>query len=250
MSHWRQHRNACVHTGKLYDERLFRVHSEWEECPICMLLLPIDHDELKLKSCCGKVLCEGCNFAQFKDYVESGRESEYLDLCPFCRTPGADSEEESANRLNKLCEKNNAAAIYLVATYYFNGEEGYPRDTTKAMELFLKAGELGYAYAYQFLGQIYRLRWGGVNKDKAKAREYYELATTGGNISARCILGRLEEKNGDNVRAYKHYLIAAKAGKESALKKVRDGFKAGFATRDEYAGALRAYQKQQEEMKV
>ena len=47
----------------------------------------------------------------------------------------------------------------------------------------------------------------------------------------------------------KHYILAAKAGHKKSLDKVKDGYKSGIVTKDEYANALRAYQQQQDEMK-
>ena len=47
----------------------------------------------------------------------------------------------------------------------------------------------------------------------------------------------------------KHWMIAARAGYEKALKKVGEGYKAGHVTKDEYATTLRAYQCSVDEMK-
>ena len=50
-------------------------------------------------------------------------------------------------------------------------------------------------------------------------------------------------------RAYKHYIIAAKAGDNDALDMVKAGFKDGIVTKDEYAQTLRPYQKIQDDMR-
>ena len=45
-------------------------------------------------------------------------------------------------------EKGSADACYQLAGYYADGEMGMTPDRAKANELFLKAGELGYAKGY------------------------------------------------------------------------------------------------------
>ena len=72
-------------------------------------------------------------------------------------------------------EKGNAMAYYQVAGDYAKGTSGMPQDHQKANELFLKAGELGYASAYNNLGNSYH-NGNGVEIDKNKAKYYYELA--------------------------------------------------------------------------
>jgi hypothetical protein len=42
------------------DIDLFAPIQEREECPICMIPLPMRDDETVFKLCCGKVICSGC----------------------------------------------------------------------------------------------------------------------------------------------------------------------------------------------
>jgi len=60
--HRKKHKKACERrVAELFDEKLFKEHppSE-EECPICMLPLPININQSIFKSCCGKLICKGC----------------------------------------------------------------------------------------------------------------------------------------------------------------------------------------------
>ena len=82
-----------------------------------------------------------------------------------------------------------------------------------------------------------------------KAKKYWELAAIGGNVSARNNLGATEGYAGNEQRAYRHFMIAAKAGDKECLDKVRKGFERGAVTKDDYAEALREYQKIHEETK-
>ena len=47
----------------------------------------------------------------------------------------------------------------------------------------------------------------------------------------------------------KHFMVAARAGDNKSLDKVKQGFMRGFVTKDEYGNALRTYQERQDEMK-
>ena len=109
-------------------------------------------------------------------------------------------------------------------------------------------GELGCAPAYYNLGQSYYHGY-GVDVDIKKARYFYELAAMNGGVGARYVLGVMEWQAGNQQRAYKHVIIAAKSGHKDSLEKVKEGFKSGLVTKDEYAQALRAYHEQQLEMK-
>ena len=85
--------------------------------------------------------------------------------------------------------------------------------------------------------------------DKRKAKHYWELAAMNGNAGARHNLGMIEGNAGNNDRAIKHFILAAKAGFKKSLDQVKEGYKRGMVTKDEYANTLRACQKIQDEMK-
>ena len=179
---------------------------------------------------------------------EEARERGKIGLCAFCREPSPRSEEEIIKRIKKLMEADNAQAFHQLAGCYEHGITGMPLDITKANELYLGAGELGCAKAYCILGSSY-YNGRGVEMDKKKAKYYYELAAMNGNAQARHNLGITEGKAGNYHRAYKHFILAAKAGFKESLERVKEGFMHGVITKDEYANTLRAYQQQHDEMK-
>ena len=125
---------------------------------------------------------------------------------------------------------------------------GLPQDEEKAIELLLKAGELGCADAYFNLGIAYDYGR-GVAIDKKKAKHYYELAAMNGDIRARNNLGCSEGMAGNHDRAMKHLVLAASAGYKDSLYLVKGGYMAGHVTKEQYANTLREYQKSQVEMK-
>jgi TPR repeat protein len=170
-----------------------------------------------------------------------------MKLCPFCKTPRANSNEEEVERTKKLMKTGNAQAFYMLAGHYARGTHGLPQDSAKANELCQKAGELGCAKAYFNLGNTY-YNGHGVEVNEKKATHYYELAAMNGDIQARNNLGCMEGNAGNNHRAFKHFIIAANSGNKLSLDNVKEGYRHGLVTKEEYANTLREYQKSQDEM--
>ena len=111
IAHRPQHKNACrKRAAELHNEQLFKEHPLQEECPICMLPLPLFTNQtttgVTFHLCCGKCICSGCICAM----VESGAKR----LCAYCRTPPANSDGEQVKRVEKLMEKgfNQLAGYY------------------------------------------------------------------------------------------------------------------------------------------
>ena len=172
-----------------------------------------------------------------------------MELCPFCRTPGSAADDDEIKRIDILMEKGNADAFYQLAGFYKNGDMGLPQDETKANELYLKAGQLGCADGYFNLGIAY-YNGKGVEIDKTKVKLYLELAAMMGDVSARNNLGVMEYNVGNHERAFKHNIIAARAGDSKCLENVKNGFMTGLVvTKNEYESTLRAYHETQIEMK-
>jgi len=243
IAHRPQHKKACrKRAAELHDEALFKQPPPREECPICMLTLPLydTRTGVTFRSCCGKGICDGCEYAM--------DESDAKGLCPFCKSPPSNSNEEEIVRLKKLMKKGNTEAYYLFGGCYRIGTLGLPQDHANANELYLKAGELGCAGAYFNLGSAYQ-HGHGVEIDTKKSNHFFELAAINGNVQARNNLGCMELEAGNYQRAMKHLLIAAKAGYKVSLDSVKQGFRSGIVTKDEYANTLREYQKSQDEMK-
>ena len=249
VSHWPQHKEACKKHAELFEKELFKDPPEREECPICMLPYSFDTDCSSICGCCGTSICNGCLHAQFKEDVNNGKEFDDCLACAFCRSPAPYSydKNEVINMLNRIVERNNAPLIHYLAVSYVLGENGLEKDLKKSIKLFEQAGKLGYADSYTWLGNIYDGKNYEVESDMKRARHYYELGTIGGSIYARNSLAHLEWHNGNPKRAFKHYLICAKAGMDVSLEAVKDGFEEGFISKDEYAEALRAFQKQHED---
>ena len=247
-AHRPQHKKECKKRAAelyqlmsiLYEEQLFK-EVEPDECPLCFLSMPICGDDTSVSSCCGKRICNGCVYGM--EMSEGG-----ADLCAFCRTPKAISNEEEIKRTKKLMDKGNVEAFLLLSGYYIHGSRGLAQDWKKALDLMIKAGELGSTIAYYNLGVSYSNGM-GVEVDENKAKRYFELAAMGGDITARHHLGALDGMAGNERQAIKHFILAARAGHERALEGVKLGYMVGIVTKEEYGDALRSYQVRQDEMK-
>ena len=239
--HRKKHKKKCEErVAQLHDEQLFKEPPPREECPICMLPLPF-MGQTTFQSCCGKLICNGCMCTIL--------ESEGKDLCPFCRVPYAKiTNDEHIKQTKNLIMSGNAEAYNKLANSYAHGIHGMPQNYRKANELLLKAGELGCAEAYHNLGVNYS-GYRGAEVDMNKAKYYWELAAMGGQVVARHNLGCLEGHAGNNERAKKHFIIAARGGYKESLDMVKVGFMHGDVTKDEYANTLRAHQQRLDEMK-
>ena len=141
--------------------------------------------------------------------------------CPFCRTPVPTSIEEINERLQKRVEVGDAEAIFTLGCFYHHGEFGFPQDYNKALELFVRAGDLGHSDAYSNIGCAYGYGR-GVDIDKEKANHYYNLAAIGGNVISRYNLGNNEKRAGNINRALKHYKIAVGCGYNFSLKEIQE----------------------------
>ena len=104
-AHRPQHKKECrKRAAGLHDEKLFKDHPQFEECPICFLRLP--QTGSKYKSCCGKIVCSGCIYAGAK------MDGNADQLCPFCRTPAPKTDDDMIKRLKKRAEAEDFQAIH------------------------------------------------------------------------------------------------------------------------------------------
>ena len=231
--HRSKHKKQCERrVAELYDEKLFKepppLH---EDCPICFLRMPSFQSGWRYMTCCGKKICSGC--------IHTGGVRK--GLCPFCRTQSPKSVKEAAERNEKRVEAGDSHAIYSLGCCYGGGMYGFPRDMDKALELWHRAAELGDAMAYTNIGASYK-NGEGVETDKKKAIQYFELAALGGDEEARYNLGNVEALAGNMDRAIKHYIIAVGCGSSGSLDIIKWSYSKGYATKEDYTKALQSYQ--------
>ncbi|EJK59052.1 hypothetical protein THAOC_20775 [Thalassiosira oceanica] len=143
--------------------------------------------------------------------------------------------------------KKDPEAINDLGLDYCYGTHGLQKDASKAFELWTEAAELGSIDALFHLGVAY-YNGEGVQQDMAKAAEFYTKAAMQGHVQARHNLGIVEKRKGNIIRSVRHWMISAKMGHKDSVDK-RMFMVGGFATKAQYAEALKGYQDAVEEMK-
>ncbi|EJK77368.1 hypothetical protein THAOC_00802, partial [Thalassiosira oceanica] len=219
-----------------------------EACANCGKL---GSDAVKLKNCnaCRLVKYCGvdCQRAHRKKHKKACKKRA-AELKDEQLTPPTDNDTDTLAMVQARVAKNDPAAICFLGKKYFFGDYGLKKDMERAVRLWEEAAELGSVDALFSLGNSYDLG-DGVKQDKAKAVAFYAKAAMQGHVDCRHNLGYFEGKKGNHDRAVRHWLISAKMGGEQSLELIKKFFRAGFATKEQYAEALKGYQDAVEEMK-
>ena len=243
-AHRPQHKKECrKRAAELHDDALFKQPPKDEDCPICFLRMPSLSTGHRYQTCCGKHICSGCF------YAGANMDGNAADqLCPFCRAPAPETEEEAIQKVRKRVEMGDAEAILKLGCYYAEGQFNMPQDREKALELWHRSADLGNANSYYNIGSAY-FDGEGVERDEKKAKHYWELAAMRGDEHARYNLGCSEGRAGNIERALKHFMIAVESGYHDSLTTIKKQYTFGLATNDDYEKALQAYQSYLSEIK-
>ncbi len=238
-NHRPQHKKECkMRLAELRDEKLFKQPdgSYLGECPICFLPLSLDTDKSTMMGCCSKFICDGCFYADVRANAMREMDGKLEHRCPFCREPVTDSHEECNRNKMKRVEANDPSALRELGKV--RRDEG---DYEGAFEYLTKAAALGDIESHYEVSLLYG-DGKGVAKNKKKEIYHLEEAAIGGHHYARNNLGCEEMGNGRVERAVKHWIIAANLGYDNALNGLKVGFIDGFASKEDYATALRGHQ--------
>ena len=238
VAHRSSHKKACrIRVAELFDMKLFAQPPPREECPICMLTLPVSKGGKNYMVCCGKFICLGCWYCLPREQ------------CPFCNTLAPENDKEMIEMLMERIERfNDAHAMLTLGSFYERGRHGFDINDSKVVEMYQRASELGYAEAHFNLGVAYEdgLGLGGVTPDKKKSIHHYQLAAMMGDMDARCNLAANEGQDGNEDRSMRHFMIAAKCGHDNSLNMIKQGFTAGIVTKEDFEKTLRAKASQDE----
>jgi len=233
--HRLKHEAMCKErAAALRDELLFRqpVSSHLGDCPICFLPLSIDQNQSKLKSCCSEAICKGCSQAHCLHQLQQRQ----YPTCPFCRHPVPKSQEEANKNMMKRAVANDPAALSGMGRLYCN--EG---EYETAFDYLTKAAALGDMDAHYNLSRLYQ-EGQGVEKDEEKELYHLEEAAIAGHPTARYSLACIEMMNDRFVRAVKHHIIAANLGYDDSIQALKEFYKRGLVSKEDFAAALRGHQ--------
>ena len=108
--HRSQHKEECKkRVAELRDDLLFAQpeSSNFGDCPICCLPLAFGGSKRALMTCCSKVICKGCFYANgLRELSESLKPT-----CPFCRHHVPATEAEVDANIMKRVEVNDPVAL-------------------------------------------------------------------------------------------------------------------------------------------
>eukprot|EP00984_Skeletonema_dohrnii_P019695 scaffold9471_cov81-Skeletonema_dohrnii-CCMP3373.AAC.3 len=232
----------------LRDDLLFRQPkiSYFGDCPICFLPLSLDASERLIMTCCSKVICDGCSYANMmRELSESlrGLNTSLKRTCSFCRHPLPTTKAKAYTNIMKRVEANDPVALQVMGLKCI-----VKGDYRSAFEYLTKAAGLGDAVAHFHLSVMY---WEGTGVEKDEKKEVYHLeeAAIAGHPLARYNLGAFEWNNGSKERAMKHFIIAANQGDDKSVGELKQGNEEGLVSKDDFAAALRAHKAAVDAMK-
>ena len=264
--HWKEHKKECKRIKKELVKRegkldlgteldvgpLGKVPPQ-EECPICLLPLPINESLHCYANCCGKILCGACDLQQqIRSEIraaESGQTPAPPPICAFCREKIPESNEEVLARARRRVERNDPGALRNMALNYGYGRRGISVDQAKCIELLRQSAGLGLSGAQYNLGYFHDTGTMGLEQNEKEAIKYYEQAAKGGDLVARHNIGCREGRNGNEVAAMRHCRLSASGGFKPAIENLIHCFENGLLRHSDLAVTLRAMYLARAEMK-
>ena len=235
------------------DSDLFVVTPPMDDCPVCLVPIPISASQRAYWPCCGNDICASCvdrsNEAhkQFNAERATKGQPPIPRSCPFCRASAEVTVKEYLERFDKRFELGDSEAMIFLAGDYEEGPrplEGrgvLERDIRKAFELTLRAVELGYSRAFNNLAYLYHEgKIVGSNLNKGIA--CFKASARGGYHEAHLNLGNVAYHSGDFQTALRHYQFAASTGYKPAIDKIQQMHEKGIVSDAEFTAALREYQ--------
>ena len=226
---------------------MFASVPEREECPVCLLTLPLREDETLFMSCCGKKICCGC-IVKSKLVDKKNGVPDHKQKCAFCRQPHSlqeTNEMRNIKSLKKLMKKNNPDAFYQMARNYREGKEGVLQSETKSLEMCIRAAELGHPNAYAVIGN-YCQQGFAMEQNISKAIAFHEVGAKKGSLASH---GELARFHGKNDLYIKHMKLVASAGYQEAMNSLMSAYKEKLLSKEDLTQTLRACQASQNEMK-
>ena len=111
-----------------------------EECPICLIALPILPGDTEYRHCCGKTICCGCELSLLEASLWGLKRS----ICSFCRhdrdvsnlLSDAEWDEWAVEREMKRANAGGATAMGRVGQYYFDGQFGVQQDKAEGLKWY------------------------------------------------------------------------------------------------------------------
>ena len=254
IDHRKAHKKECKRIKK--ELEMLQPHPPTEECPVCLVPLPLQGNRASYFACCGRMVCQACHEENCRALRITNRKRNDKKLppmelsCAFCRIPTISKSDLEGIRMHqdRIAKKGDVNAMVVLAGKYMTGESGLVRDYAKALELYHRAADLGSPKALGMLGYYFLNGPVGVIEDKEKARIYLEDAAKKGDVVSRGLLGALKEDHQRHDLAIRHYKLAASAGDEDSVKRLWKYFSLEKLDKAELEETLRAHKEACDEM--
>jgi TPR repeat protein len=251
---------------------LFAPLPPTEDCAIC--LVPVSRVNsgtcnrvlVYYQACCGKEICWACykeneeSINKLNEEKNAGKKEKKLIpwTCPFCREPNPTNALEYSRQLQTRCLQNDHDAFTFLGEHYRRGiGREMPKDNLKALDCWIRAVELGSPVACTQIGDFYDKGNGiGVAVNKERAALFERVGALRGDVVSRHNLGYSEYELGNHEIAICHWKIAAEAGHQKSLNRLKkiynaDGKEPGkeFISKDYLESTYRACHEAQMEVK-
>ena len=196
-------------------------------CPICLMHLSRVDRLSSYHACCGNFICNGCkgeydSFVEVQDEKKEATKNMISLSCPFFREPRP-SSEHFMRQIEVRASIYDANELLCIGQSFMKGEDGMPKDELKAFTYFIRSAELGSARACRYIG--YYLKHGSaafVNVERSNA--FYLFGAMRGDVISRHIFGSVAYNAGCYEQGICHWKIAAEAGFQPALDRLKEIF--------------------------
>ena len=257
-AHSAEHEHECRRIQKELDQRGGKLDlgeeldigpleklPQREECPICMLALPIDAGLQTYNACCGNTTCCACDY----QHQTKCREQAVPPNCAFCRAAAARSDEEVLAQIRKRVERKDPNALHNMAMHHGEGDLGLPVNHTKCIELLCESAGLGFPSAQYQLGAFHFTGEMGLEQNEEEASKNYKEAAESGHLIALHNLGCAEEESGDDAAAMRHWRLAASGGYKASMERLIICFEDGDLKHGDLAETLQTHYRSRSELK-
>lgn len=173
--------------------------------------------------------------------VQQSTDAEQLyDLYEQANTAG--DQVQALQYLTQAAKQGHLSAMVHLAEAYQDGRYGI-NDDAQALTLLNTAAEQGSVRAMTDLGITF-FKGLGVSKDLVKAQDWFQRATTLGDMKAPRYLGQIYQQEGklqNTAKAFQYNQLAANRGDITGAYQLATLYEQGIGVKQDYQAALQWY---------
>lgn len=220
---------------------LFSALERNEECPVCLMLMPLYLREHIFCHVCGNSTCLSCDE---KNKIAGNRIA-----CSLCRGDLAKSKSEHDKNykhgvLQLYSKRHMPEAAIQIADHLRSGKDGFAENIALSLHYYLQAAKMGNPEGYTSLGDAYGYGIRDIlERDMGKCVRYLEVAAKKGSATAHERLWKLFDNNfgASREKAVEHARVLAEAGCSASVNYLFHQLKEGNIAKDELTKILIAH---------